>query len=75
MVDVVTDTSYVNALVAADCVLVAVRLIEHVVNSLVVFANPIAVQSTDARCVQAAVDAVPEFLNIIITFAIGIGCT
>jgi len=59
MVDVVTDTSYVNALVAADCVLVAVRLIEHVVKGLVVLANPIAVQSNVALSSHAAVTAVP----------------
>jgi len=48
MVDVVTDTSYVNALVAADCVLVAVRLIEHVVKALVAVTNPIVTQSREA---------------------------
>jgi hypothetical protein len=53
MVDVVTDTSYVNALVAADCVLVAVRLIVHVVKSLVADASPMAVQSINLALVHA----------------------
>jgi hypothetical protein len=64
MVDVVTDTSYVNALVAADCVLDAVRLIVHVVKVLVVSANPMAFQSIAAECVHAAVAAVPFALFI-----------
>jgi hypothetical protein len=47
MVFVVTDTSYVNALVAADCVLVAVKLIEHVAKVLTVSPNlKLATQST-----------------------------
>jgi hypothetical protein len=64
MVDVVTDTSYVNALVAADCVLVAVRLIEHVVKGLVEVANPMVVQSRVALWSHAAVVRVVESANI-----------
>jgi len=57
MVDVVTDTSYVNALVAADCVLVAVRLIVHVVKGLVVSASPMATQEIYLALVHASVTA------------------
>jgi hypothetical protein len=64
MVDVVTDTSYVNALVAADCVLVAVRLTVHVVKALVESANPMATQSIVAPCVHASVAAAPYALFI-----------
>jgi hypothetical protein len=61
MVDVVTVTSYVNALVAADCVLVSVILMVHELNSKIALAIPIAFQSTVAECVHASVIALPTF--------------
>jgi hypothetical protein len=62
MDDVVTYTSYVNALVAGDCPLVDVKLIEHVPKGLVEVTNPLDVQTISALCSHTSVTAESPFL-------------